>query len=367
MFTFFAPGRVNLIGEHIDYNGGLVFPAAINLGIHAQVTLRSDDITTIESEQMKGTLRINIHNENYQKRPQHWMNYPLGVLQLLKNQGIILQGLNIKVHSTLPIGTGLSSSAALEVLIAYIFLKLAQHPLADNKVTIAQWCKQVENNFIGVQCGIMDQFAVAMGKSHHAICLNCDTLAYTYVPLNLQQYNLLILNTNKSRTLAESAYNKRKKSCEKALAILQTQHPIQHLCAAKLAHLDALTSYPNLLKRARHCITENSRVQQSIKVLETGNINAFGQLMYQSHYSLQHDYAVTGFELDTVVQLAMNHAACIGARMTGAGFGGCAIALVHQSHVQDFTTYISQQYQQKCQLPLDIYNTKIANGVAQVS
>ncbi len=363
---FFAPGRVNLIGEHIDYNGGLVLPAAINLGVSAKVQLREDGILRIQSVQAEGSLEINLLQPNLAKRSESWMNYPLGVLVHLIKKGLVLRGMDIYLDSNLPMGSGLSSSAAIEVLVAYILLYNAQHSLANDKVAIAQLSQQVENQFVGVQCGIMDQFAVAMGKEHQAMLLNCDTLDYEYIPFNLQDdYRLLIMNSHKERRLADSKYNERKAECDEALRLLQQHKNTSYLCAAQLSDLVHITD-PIIKKRAKHVITENQRVLQASQALQQNDLKSFGDLMVQSHRSLQHDYEVTGFELDTLVDLALQQPACIGARMTGAGFGGCAIALVQTSAISTFIEEVGQAYTKASNLNLAVYETKACNGVGLV-
>ena len=366
MQTFFAPGRINLIGEHIDYNGGLVLPIAINLGILATVNFRNDAIINIHSKQITEALYIDLQTENYEKRTASWQNYPLGVIEYFKKNNLPLTGADISLSSNLPIGGGLSSSAALEVLISFIMLSAAKHDLLTQKTKIAQFCQQVENEFVGVKCGIMDQFAVAKGKQNQAMLLNCDTLENEYIPFDLQnEYALVLMNTNKKRELADSKYNERKAECDAALLEIQEHKNINYLCEADILDLKYLEN--NVLrKRAKHVISENERVKKAVLALKNKKLKVFGQLMNESHESLKKDYEVTGFELDTLVEICQKNEACIGARMTGAGFGGCAIALVQKEKVVAFGQKTKQEYDEKTGLSLDVYETTACEGVREV-
>ena len=371
---FFAPGRINLIGEHIDYNGGHVLPMAIELGINAYLYPRNDKVINIQSLQHKGILHINLSKKNFDKRDLFWANYPLGVIQYFfennkNNKNTDYEkGFDLLIDSNLPMASGLSSSAALEVLIAFIwqwFMEKKRNFTAENLIQLALISQKVENNFIGVQCGIMDQFAVAMGQKSKAILLNCNTLAYRYCNFTLSpDHVILILNSNKKRALADSKYNQRKQDCEVALAILQAQNPnLKNHCQANKQDLKALEKQPILHKRARHTITEQLRVMSAFQALEQSDMPTFGRLMNESHESLQYDYEVSGFELDVLVQAAQQLAGCLGARMTGAGFGGCAIALVEKKEIESFKQKIKQHYDKKTGLSLTIYESKASRGV----
>ncbi len=361
---YFAPGRINLIGEHIDYNGGQVLPVAISLGIRALVRTNEHGFIRMASMQEKGGLIFDTQNPNFEKSAVQWANYPLGVIKELYEQGIRLHGADILIDSNLPVGSGLSSSAALEVLTAFIALSKSKQ--AINRTKLSLLCQKAENEFIGVQCGIMDQFAIANGKSKHAILLNCDDLRYEHIPFDTKQYSLLILNTKKGRTLADSKYNERCEECAAALDLIQQKHEVQHLCQAELKALLQLKQHAVFYQRARHAITEQQRVKEASKQLQKGNIKGFGYLMTDSHNSLKADYEVSGFELDTFVDLALQHKACIGARMTGAGFGGCAIALVETKKVNHFKTVVEEQYYQQTGLHGEVYVAEISDGVKQL-
>ena len=364
---FFAPGRVNLIGEHIDYNGGLVLPMAIGLGISAWVRYRNDNKIIVQSKQAESQLSIDLRQPIWDKQTNNkWRNYPLGVLKYFHDNHIPLFGANILLDSSLPMGSGLSSSAALEVLMAYIFLHKSQHSLLNNGKAIALFCQKVENEFIGVNCGIMDQFAVAMGQKKQAMLLNCDTVEHEYVPIQLPpNYQLLIINTNKERQLADSKYNERKAECGQALSIIRQYKNINHLCEANLNDLKWITDAV-IHKRAKHIITENQRVYAAATALKNNDWSYFGQLMNASHDSLQQDYEVSGMALDTVVAAARRHSFCLGSRMTGAGFGGCAIALVTEVNVDDFQDFINQYYTPQTGLVAHVYGTQAQDGVRYI-
>lgn len=361
--TFFSPGRVNLIGEHIDYNGGFVFPAALTVGIYAALLLRQDNIIRMRSRNVAGEVIINLNEDLSYDKKDDWGNYPKGVIKALMDGGHKVLGMDIVFYSDLPDGAGLSSSAALEVLIAYIMLYLEGVKEID-RVEISRLCQSVENNFIGVNCGIMDQFAVALGKKDNAILLDCNSLYYEYVPLKLNQYKLVIMSTNKRRELADSKYNERRSQCEKALETINSkkENKINNLCEALLSDVDNFIEDEIIKRRAIHVISENQRVKKSIEMLKNDNVRAFGALMTASHLSLEIDYEVTGLHLDTLVHEALKIQGCIGARMTGAGFGGCAIALVLEEKVEDFKNNVSRAYEVVTGIKPSFYTSDIGEG-----
>lgn len=360
---YFAPGRVNLIGEHLDYNGGHVMPCCIDLGITATVKNSEVNKLKLTSKSHETTFSFDINNLPKYDSAYDWANYPLGVVHFLKQKGFTLPALDISFESNLPQGAGLSSSAAIEVLMAYIILAETHQPI-DRK-TIALWCQQVENDFIGVKCGIMDQFSIANGTKDNVLFLNCNTLDAVAVPFELDDYRLLVMNTNKPRALIKSAYNERKASCDESLRILQTKRNIRFLAEADMADLSLLKD-EILKKRTRHVIAEQLRVGQTKHYLEMGDLMTVGRLMTASHLSLQYDYEVSGLELDTLVDAALEQKGCIGARMTGAGFGGCAIALVHQNETANFVASVSKTYHTKLDLDCTIFVTQTADGVQQI-
>lgn len=364
--TYFCPGRINLIGEHIDYNGGFVLPAALTLGITAAYRKRSDSLVRFSSETMPGTIEADLTNPLEKKPEQKWANYPIGVLAFLLQEGYPLSGADVYFASTLPDGAGVSSSAAIEVLTAFLFLVENGHPQPD-RVWLSTFAQRVENKFIGVNCGIMDQFSVANGKANHGILLNCNNLDYSYVPLQLNEYRLVILNTNKRRELAESKYNERRAECDAALAKLNQNQSLPDLCSADMNAVNLYLSDPVLKARARHVVTENLRVKEACTVLEQGNLVRFGELLNESHFSLRDDYEVTGPELDSITAAARNHPGCLGARMTGAGFGGCGIALVAVEQTEDFIRQVGARYESESGLKADFYISEIGDGVKQIA
>lgn len=361
--TFLSPGRVNLIGEHIDYNGGFVFPGALTVGIYAALALRDDNKIRMRSKNVEGEVIVDLDSELVYKKEDDWGNYPKGVVKALKDLGHKIPGMDLVLFSNIPDGAGLSSSAALEVLMAYIILYL-ENPEQINRVEISKLCQKVENEFVGVNCGIMDQFAVAVGKKDHAILLDCASLYYEYAPLNLGEYSLVIMSTNKRRELADSKYNERRAECEKALEIINSkkEEKLDNLCQATLEDIEAYICDETIKKRARHVVTENERVKKSMEMLKENDIKAFGELMTGSHISLENDYEVTGLHLDTLVHEALKIEGCIGARMTGAGFGGCAIALVKNTKVDEFKEKVSVAYKEVTKINPAFYTSNIGEG-----
>jgi len=367
---FFAPGRVNLIGEHIDYNGGHVFPCALNIGTYAVVGYRADKQICFYSANFadSGMYCLDLTQPLEKSTAITWVNYCIGVIKHFIAQGYELtHGLNIYIHGNIPNGAGVSSSASLEILMAIILNEIFN--FAIDKIELVKWCQAVENNFIGVNCGIMDQFAIMMSKPQQALLINCDTLDYHYANFALQDYTLVIANTNKRRTLADSKYNERKSECDTVLAIVQQLSNYQHLAHIPLDLLPqclTLITDETLQKRLSHVVSEQYRTQEAFAALNSGELTKFGELMNQSHLSLQHDYAVTGFELDTLVKLAWNFTGCIGARMTGAGFGGCTINLVAVDKVADFIAQVGSKYYAHTQLNADFYVTSASNGAQEI-
>jgi galactokinase len=342
----------------------MVLPAALSLGIGAAIRRRDDDIVRLRSanEQQKAVIDLSepIGSDN----PVRWANYPAGVIKYLMDEGNKLIGGDIFFMSDLPEGSGLSSSAALEVLAAYMML----HPSGAEKidrVKLSLLCQRVENRFVGVNCGIMDQFAVALGKKDNAILLDTNTLDYEYIPFALGNCRLLIMNTKKKRELADSKYNERRSECEAALALIRKEKSINNLVDADAGDL-ILIEDPVIRKRARHVITENIRVRKAVAALRNGELATFGTLMCSSHESLKLDYEVTGFELDSIVTEALYQPSCLGARMTGAGFGGCAIALVQDEGVASFTENVLRNYKEKTGLDGEIYVSVIEDGVKAI-
>ena len=363
---FFCPGRVNLIGEHIDYNGGNVMPCAISLGTWVAISKNIDKRFRFQCLNFPETADLHLQ-ESYSKAGSQWFNFPLGVINELIQQGHPLSGLNMLFYGNLPIGAGLSSSASIEVLTAFALSNLFGLKISLKKIAVM--CKKVENEFIGVNCGIMDQFAVAMGQKDKAILLNCDTLEHEYISFKTGEYDLVIINSNKQRTLADSKYNERFAECGAALKLLKQKLKVGNLCDVSIAEFELnqnLIDDPVLRKRALHVISENARVKDAVFALQTGDLEVFGKLMYASHQSLKELYEVSGKELDTIVDFCKTYTDCIGARMTGAGFGGCAIALVRKNRVDDFEIKLKEHYKNEIGYAPDIFASGAEDGVLEV-
>lgn len=362
---FFSPGRINLIGEHTDYNGGHVFPAAITLGTYGAAKKRSDRTLRFYSANFEeaGIIEVSLDHLTFDKADS-WTNYAKGVLKFLQEAGHrIDSGMDVFIYGNIPNGSGLSSSASLELLIGIIAEELFD--LEVTRLDLVKIGKQTENDFIGVNSGIMDQFAIGMGADNKAIYLDTNTLDYDLVPLDLGDNVIVIMNTNKRRELADSKYNERRSECETALSELQTKLAIKTLGDLDLETFDEysyLIKEENRIKRARHAVSENQRTLEARKALEAGNLERFGRLMNASHVSLEHDYEVTGLELDTLVHTAWQQEGVLGARMTGAGFGGCGIAIVKKDKVEDFKTAVGKRYVEVVGYAPDFYVAEIASG-----
>ena len=362
---FFSPGRINLIGEHTDYNGGHVFPAAITLGTYGAAKKRSDRTLRFYSANFEeaGIIEVLLDHLTFDKADS-WTNYAKGVLKFLQEAGHrIDSGMDVFIYGNIPNGSGLSSSASLELLIGIIAEELFD--LEVTRLDLVKIGKQTENDFIGVNSGIMDQFAIGMGADNKAIYLDTNTLDYDLVPLDLGDNVIVIMNTNKRRELADSKYNERRSECETALSELQTKLAIKTLGDFDLETFDEysyLIKEENRIKRARHAVSENQRTLEARKALEAGNLERFGRLMNASHVSLEHDYEVTGLELDTLVHTAWQQEGVLGARMTGAGFGGCGIAIVKKDKVEDFKTAVGKRYVEVVGYAPDFYVAEIASG-----
>lgn len=366
---YFAPGRINLIGEHTDYNGGHVFPASITIGTYGLASKREDDRVRLYSENFpdKGVIEFSINDLEFRKEDD-WTNYPKGMMKFLKSDGYTIDtGMDILYYGTIPNGAGLSSSASIELLTGVILNDL--FALSVKMIDLVEVGKRVENKFIGVNSGIMDQFAIGMGKKDHAILLDTNTLEYELVPAEFGDYSVAIMNTNKRRELADSKYNERRAECEEALSRLQTKLTIK-----SLGELDEATFTANesliedeiLIKRAKHAVTENERTLKAKEALVAGDLAAFGKLLDASHASLRDDYEVTGVELDTLVATAQAQSGVLGARMTGAGFGGCAIALVHNSEWDNFVNNVKSAYEEVIGYETDIYRAAIDDGARKL-
>lgn len=369
ILVFFAPGRVNLIGEHTDYNGGHVFPCALTIGTYAAVRKRTDDKVRFYSMNFEkfGMYETSIHDLTY-KKEANWTNYPMGVIWAFKENGYeVTSGMDFLCFGTIPNGSGLSSSASLEILTSKVIIDMFKFDV--DMIHASIYSQQAENKFVGVNCGIMDQFAIAMGKKDHAIFLDTATLDYKYAPVKLDGAKIVIGNTNKKRGLGDSKYNERRAECEEALREIQTVKNVRALGELTEADFEAakhVIGSEIRRKRAKHAVSENQRTIQAVNALKVDHIVLFGQLMNASHVSLRDDYEVTGKELDTLVEAAWKQPGVIGARMTGAGFGGCTVAIVKNEAVDAFIENVGKIYKEKIGWDADFYVVEIGDGPRQL-
>lgn len=363
---FFAPGRVNLIGEHTDYNGGLVFPCALDFGTYLLVASRKDSKNSFSSLNMPQAYTVD--ESAFSQKPADWIKYPLGVMKEFADQGYNVWGYDLLYYGNIPNRAGLSSSASIEVVTATMLNSLTGGHL--DMIELVKLSQRAENIFVGMNCGIMDQFAVGMGRAQHAIALDCATLKYNYVPLAMNGYKLVIANTNKKRGLVDSKYNERRSECEQAVAALSAVRPLQFLCELspeEFEHYQHLLPDDKIRRRARHAVYENQRVIQAVTALKEGNLNTFGVLMNESHRSLKEDYEVTGIELDTLAEAGQKTEGVLGSRMTGAGFGGCTVSLVQEDRVDFYIQKVSETYKAKVNLEATFYIADIGEGARMLS
>ena len=368
--AYFSPGRVNLIGEHTDYNGGHVFPCAISLGTYALVAPRTDGISRLYSMNVpeQGVVQFPMHGA-VKSDAYGWANYPVGVVRVMEDAGHrAAHGFDIVLYGTLPNGAGLASSASIEVLMAVILND--ELNLGIDMVELVKFSQKAENEFVGMNCGIMDQFAVGMGKKDCAILLDCNTLSYRYSKLALDGCSIVITNTNKTHSLVTSAYNERRAQCESALKALQKVKPIKALGELTNAEFDAIASAipdPVERRRARHAVYENNRTLEAVKALEANDVKRFGELMNASHVSLRDDYEVTGPELDTLAELAWQQDGVLGSRMTGGGFAGCTVSIVRDAAIPAFEKNVGDAYTAKIGYAPSFYVANIADGARRLS
>ena len=363
--SYFAPGRVNLIGEHTDYNGGHVFPCALTIGTYAIVRKREDRNFRFYSTNFEslGVIEASLDNLKYDKALD-WTNYPLGVVWAFIEKGYPVDcGFDMLLFGNIPNGSGLSSSASVEVLTGFILRDMFGFDVTNQDLAlIGQYS---ENKFNGVNCGIMDQFAIAMGKAGHAIFLDTATLKYEYAPIKLENAKIVISCSNKKRGLGDSKYNERRSECEKALAELQKVVSIDALGDLTEAqfeeHKDAIKEEV-CVRRAKHAVYENQRTIKAVEALKNNDVALFGKLMNESHVSLRDDYEVTGIELDTLVEEAWKVDGVIGSRMTGAGFGGCTVSIVKDEAIDTFIEQVGKAYKEKIGYAADFYVVEIGDG-----
>ena len=366
---FFAPGRVNLIGEHTDYNGGFVFPCALSFGTYILLSKNDEQKINFRSLNMEAVYSLELTQLSEPLPNKAWANYPLGVFaQFIKRGVAITQGYDILFWGNVPAGAGLSSSAAMEVVTAYALNDLlgTNYGLAD----LAKIGRAAEHEFAGVMCGIMDQFASAHGKVDHAIYLNCDTLEYDLVPVKLDGIKVVVTNTHSPHKLDSGSFNDRVHQCQLAVEQINSVRPIQYL--AELSQVDfdqvkdAITD-ETAHRRARHVVGEVQRTKDAVEALKNGDIVKFGQLMNQSHVSLRDDYEVTGPQLDALAEAAWKIDGVLGSRMTGGGFGGCTVSLVREEAIPAFIEKVGAEYTEKTGLTADFYIAEIGDGAHRIS
>ena len=371
--VFESPGRVNLIGEHTDYNGGFVFPAALTMKTTIVARKRNDNKIILRATDLDVVVEADTDNlENY--KGIKWGDYQIGVAYELQQKGYDIVGCDLLYDDTVPHGGGLSSSAAIEVATAVMFATFSneKNNLSTDldMIEMALLGQAAEHNYVGVNCGIMDQFASAMGKKDHAIFLDCKNLDYKYVPIKLEDKKIVLSNTKKKHSLGASKYNERRSECEKGFEILKKYLPNAN-CLGEIS-LDEFNQYKDKIedeivrKRIEHVIAEDDRVLRSIKSLEAGNVAEFGKLMNESHDSLRDLYEVTGFELDTMVEEARKIDGVLGSRMTGAGFGGCTVSIVEDECVDTYIETVGKNYAEKTGITPEFYVSEIGNGGREV-
>jgi galactokinase len=368
--VFFAPGRVNLIGEHTDYNGGHVFPCALTIGTYGVARKREDQTCRFFSMNFEelGVITVDLTAPLKPDEKLNWVNYPAGIIWAFGEKGMkVPQGMDVLLFGNIPNGSGLSSSASVEVLTGYILKTFFGFNVTNQDLAlIGQFS---ENKFNGVNCGIMDQFAIAMGKKDNAIFLDTADLSYTYAPVKLEGAKIVISCSNKKRGLGDSKYNERRAECEEALAELQTKLNIKALGELTEEEFEAnkdLIKSEVRQRRAKHAVYENQRTLKAVDALKANDIETFGKLMNASHVSLRDDYEVTGIELDTLVETAWNVEGVIGSRMTGAGFGGCTVSLVKDEAIENFKEQVGKTYLEKIGYAADFYVVEVGDGPAEI-
>lgn len=364
-----SPARINIIGEHIDYNGGKVLPAAINRYLYVAIRKRNDTKIFYNDLRFPGSYEFDINDDFVYAKENDYANYLNGILSQLKSRGFKFDcGFEILMVSNIPAGGGISSSSALECGFGFAVCDMFGFDIS--RVELAKLGQMSEHNFMNVKCGIMDQFIISTGKKNFCELLDCSTLRYEQIPLELGDYRFIVMNTNKVRKLADSKYNERRSQCEEALKILQENGvKAETLCDLTLSEWDKYSALVNdsvLNMRARHCITENERVLKASVALNAGDLVRLGKLLNESHKSLKENYEVTGIELDTLAETAQKQKGCLGARMTGAGFGGCAIALVHKDEVDNFIENVQMEYTKAVGYKAGFFVCETGDGVERV-
>lgn len=367
---FFSPGRVNLIGEHTDYNGGHVFPCALTMGSYALVKKREDrqmNFISVNYEKA-GVISASLDELEYEKK-NGWANYLIGVVWAFAEKGMILdKGFDLAMIGDIPSGAGLSSSASIEVLMGTVLKEM--YGFDVSMVEIAKLGQTSENKFNGMNCGIMDQFAVAMGKKDHAIFLDTADLSFEYAPIALKDAKVMITNSHVKHSLVDSAYNDRRRESHEALVDLQTKLSISGLGDLTEEEFEAnksLIQNEVNKKRAKHAVYENQRTVKAVKALKEGDIETFGKLMNASHVSLRDDYEVSCSEVDKLVEIAWKIDGVLGSRITGGGFGGCTVSIVKNEAVETFKKTVLEEYKQATGIDAEIYEAEIGNGAGKLS
>jgi len=364
---FHAPGRVNLIGEHTDYNGGYVFPCALSLGTYGAACGNNDGIIRLASGNDSLRAEFDLRGGLSRDVKRGWANYPLAVVSEMEKLGCKTGGFNLYVAGDVPSGTGLSSSASLEMLTAVAVNSLFGFGL--NMLDLVKLSQRAENNFVGVNCGIMDQFASGFGKAGSAVLLQCQSLEYRYVPLDLRDCVIIIANTNKPRGLADSKYNERRGECAAAFDTLKKYVDADSLCGISPEDFEKnrkKIGNETVARRAAHAVYENARTLQAVGALTNGELECFGKLMNDSHVSLRDLYEVTGAELDALAGAAWQTEGCVGSRMTGAGFGGCTVSIVRATAVNKFKEKVGAEYKIKTGLDASFYTAETGDGAREI-
>lgn len=368
--VYFAPGRVNLIGEHTDYNGGHVFPCALTIGTFAAVRKRKDRKIRFYSVNVPNSGVITTSLDDFRPlNDNSWTAYPKGVMWAFDGRGMKMDcGLDVAIAGNIPSGSGLSSSASLEVLTGFYLRDLFGFDVSNQDLAlIGQYS---ENNYNGMNCGIMDQFASAMGRKDHAIFLDTATLNFEYAPVVLQGMKLIVTNTNKKHKLVGSAYNDRRRESEEALSDLQKVVSIKSLGDLNNEEFDQYQSAirnDTDRKRAKHAVYENTRTKDAVKALKAGDLETFGQLMNQSHVSLRDDYEVSCHELDVLAETAWTVPGVLGSRMTGGGFGGCTVSIVKNEAVDNFRKIVGERYKKEIGYDCAFYEVSVGGGPVRIS
>ena len=368
---YFSPGRVNLIGEHTDYNGGHVFPCALTIGTYGVARKRGDRIIRLYSENFSkmGVLETSLDDLVYRENAG-WTNYPKGIVWTFQEKGYPVEtGFDMLMYGNIPNGSGLSSSASVELLMGIILKDLLGYEDLT-MINLALMGQYGENNFNGMNCGIMDQFAIAMGKKDHAIFLDTQNLQYEYAPIRMDGYKIVIAASNKKRRLTDSKYNERRAECEKALKDIQSVkmiHALGELTEEGFEQIKDAVKDPVCRKRAKHAVYENQRTIKAVKALRNNDLETFGKLMNASHVSLRDDYEVTGKELDTLVEAAWKQEGVVGSRMTGAGFGGCTVSIVKEEAVDAFIKNVGEIYEKEIGYGADFYVVEIGDGTRRIA